>query len=622
MFIRKWLLLFIAIGGLSRLISGTNRAVQGTSEEAMTARPRSFDVVVVGGTPGGIMAAVAAARRGNKVVILERTKHIGGLPANGLGATDIATRDATGGLFLEFVGRVRDYYVRKYGEKSAQVEASSGGYRFEPSVAERIFAELLAEQPQITVLMMRQFDALPQNVRLQQSRLVQIDVLNRENGGHELYSGKVFIDATYEGDLAAAAGVPYRLGRENRGEFEEPMAGQLYRQWDGPFGEGSSGLGDNGIQAYNYRLALTRNKQNQIAISKPANYRRDEYVSLIEDIKNNRTTLTDGVLEPELAFNGIGRVFNMVLLPNDKTDANNQHASFLSSDLPEENWPWPTANWEWRDHFSLRLRDYTLGLLWFCQNDPELPQDFRLRAREWGLARDEYADNNHFPRQVYVREGRRIVGEHLFTARDALSLNGQSRPPIYATSITASHYWLDSHAVRKRERDRVNLDGFFRYPTKPYTVPYGVIVPQRIDGLLIPVPVSGTHIGFSTLRMEPCWMALGQAAGMAASLSIEDGLAVRKIDVEKLQRELLKGKAVLIYYNDVSPTHPLFQVVQYFGLRGFLPDWNARLDEVVNTDDAAKWLAAAGGHLPLQYQQGITTRGEMLRALYMASVEE
>jgi len=134
--------------------------------------------------------------------------------------------------------------------------------------------------------------------------------------------------------------------------------------------------------------------------------------------------------------------------------------------------------------------------------------------------------------------------------------------------------------------------------------------------------VSGTHIGFSTLRMEPCWMALGQAAGMAASLSIEDGLAVRKIDVEKLQRELLKGKAVLIYYNDVSPTHPLFQVVQYFGLRGFLPDWNARLDEVVNTDDAAKWLAAAGGHLPLQYQQGITTRGEMLRALYMASVEE
>jgi len=568
------------------------------------------------------MAAVAAARRGHKVIILERTNHIGGLPANGLGATDITTRGATGGVFLEFVGRVHDYYVKKYGNKSPQVEASSDGYHFEPSVAERVFLEFLAAQPQITVLRMRQFDALPENVRLEQSRLVQIDVLNRENGKREQYGGKVFIDATYEGDLSAAAGVPYRLGRESQGEFEEPMAGQLYGQWDGPLGPGSTGLGDNGVQAYNYRLALTRSKDNRVAISKPANYRREEYVSLIKDIKDNHTTGAEDAPRPELAFDGIGRVVNMVLLPNDKTDANNQHASFLSTDLPEENWPWPTATWEWRDQFSVRLRDYTLGLLWFCQNDSELPETFRLRAREWGLARDEYADNDHFPRQVYVREGRRILGEHLFTAHDALPSKGQPRPPIYATSITASHYWLDSHAVRKREPGRVNLDGFFRYPTNPYTVPYGVIVPQKVEGLLIPVPVSGTHIGFSTLRMEPCWMALGQAAGMAASLSIEDGLPVRKIEVEKLQRELLRAKAVLIYYDDVPPSHPLFQVVQYFGLRGFLPDWSARLNEVVTTEEAAKWVAAAGAVSPSQYRAGKTTRGEMLQELYWALVEK
>jgi len=147
-------------------------------------------------------------------------------------------------------------------------------------------------------------------------------------------------------------------------------------------------------------------------------------------------------------------------------------------------------------------------------------------------------------------------------------------------------------------------------------------VPQKVDGLLTPVPVSGTHIGFSTLRMEPCWMALGQAAGMAASLSIEDGVAVRKVDIKKLQRELVRQKAVLIYYDDVSPEHPLFEVVQYFGLHGLLPDWRARPDEVVTTEDAAKWIAAVGGHSPSQYRPGRTTRGEILQALYLACLEK
>src|SRR5438132_8109651 len=245
MLILRCLLLVTLIGGLAGVISGTRCLAQGSDGSVGRGGARSFDVVVVGGTPGGIMTAVAAARRGHTVVILERTKHIGGLPANGLGATDIATRGATGGLFLEFVGRVYDYYVKTYGQNSPQVNASSDGYHFEPSVAEKVFLQLLGAQPQIIVLMMRQFDALPQNVRLEQSRLTQIDVLNRENGQRELYRGKVFIDATYEGDLAAAAGVPYRLGRESYEELKEPMAGQLYKQWGGPTGPGSTGFGDN-----------------------------------------------------------------------------------------------------------------------------------------------------------------------------------------------------------------------------------------------------------------------------------------------------------------------------------------------------------------------------------------
>ncbi len=265
----------------------------------------------------------------------------------------------------------------------------------------------------------------------------------------------------------------------------------------------------------------------------------------------------------------------MVTLPNGKADANNQHAAFISTDLPEENWPWPTSSWEWRDKFAERLRNYTLGLLWFVQNDSELPEHFREAAKEWGLAKDEYADNDNFPRQVYVREGRRFEGMYFFTAKDALPVSEGERPPIHPTSITASHYALDSHAARKRETGRAHLDGFISYPTMPYTVPYGVIVPKTIKNLLLPVPVSGSHIGFSTLRMEPCWMALGQAAGTAASLAIDSRRSVQNIDIQELQTRLIAQKATLVYFRDITPDDPCFPEAQRMALSGEKTGWNA-----------------------------------------------
>jgi len=572
-------------------------------------RVHSFDVVIVGGTPGGIMAAIAAARCGRTAVILDRNKHIGGLPANGLGATDISTRGATGGLFKEFADRIYDHYVTTYGKNSPQVRDCSNGYHFEPSVAEKTFEEMLAEQPHVTVLRRRQFDALRENVLLEETRVARIRVRNLATKQTEVYAGKVFIDATYEGDLAAASGAQFRLGREGKDEYNEPLAGRVFKKWSGPVGPGSTFEGDNAIQAYNLRLCLTTRRHNMVPIKKPKNYNREEFVSLVDDVKLGSTT---GKTLPK----GIWRIVNMVKLPDGKTDSNNQHLAFISTDLPQENWLWPTADWQWRDQFTKRLRDYTLGLLWFAQNDPALPEEFRRDCKRWGLAKDQYRDNDHLPRQVYVREGRRIEGEHLFTARDALPVKPRRRPPIYRTSITASHYPIDSHAVRKREPGRVHLDGFLSYPTKPYTVPYGVTVPKKVDGLLTPVPVSATHLGFGTLRMEPCWMAMGQAAGVAAALSIEHGVAVRNVNIEKLQRILLEQKAVLIYYEDVSPSHPHFKALQWFGLRGLVPDWKARLEEVVSDTNAAKWSAAAGVGKPKEYVPGETTRGELLEMLY------
>ena len=312
---------------------------------------------------------------------------------------------------------------------------------------------------------------------------------------------------------------------------------------------------------------------------------------------------------------GIAKITNIVHVPNMKTDANNQHGVFVSTDLPEENWPWPTSSWEWRDKFAQRLREYTEGLFWFAQNDPELPAHFRKAAKEWGLSKDEYTDNGHFPRQVYVREGRRFEGMYFFTANDAVPVTIGSRPPIHESSITASHYALDSHAVRKRETGRIHLDGFISYPSAVYTVPYGVMVPKEVDNLLLPVPVSGSHIGFSTLRMEPCWMAMGQAAGIASALSIDEKVKVQNIDLSALQDNLVNQKATLMYFKDVDYTDPHFRMVQYLGLRGYLPEWNARLQEPIDAATLTAWKRLSGLDLT-GFEAGKTTRLTVLENIY------
>lgn len=613
---------------------------------AAMAQPQ-YDVVVVGGTPGGITTAISAAREGMSVVLLERTWHVGGLPANGLGATDITTRGATAGLFLEFVGRNRSHYVKTYGEGSQQVKDCSDGYHFEPSVAEATFLSMLEEAGgRVTVLYGRQFDSDPANVSMKGYDVESIKILNRETGAVETYRAKVFIDATYEGDLAAAASVPYHLGRESREEFGEPCAGRIFRHWgvqfnkgekavwngfEGYESEGTTYQEDNAVQAYNYRLCLTRDKANSVPIKKPANYSREEYASLVEDVWTGRNTgiETAGLTQADYEANraaikaggrtgipgdpwGMAKVTNMVTLPNGKTDANNQHMAFISTDLPEENWPWPTASWEWRDRFAARLKDYTLGLLWFVQNDKELPRQFRKECQEWGLSATEYQDNDNFPRQVYVREGRRMDGMYFFTANDAIAVAQGQRPPVHRQSIASSHYALDSHACHKREEGKVHLDGFFGYESVPYTIPLGVMVPKEVGNLLFPVPVSGSHVGFSTMRMEPCWMALGEAAGVAAAQAVKEGLPVQKLSVPAIQKRLLEEGASLIYFKDVAPGSPDFTMVEVMALQGYIPGWEARLDDDATPAEKASFRKLSGIDVP----EGLSKRREILKYIF------
>lgn len=592
---------------------------------------QTYDIVIVGGTPGGITTAIAASREGKKSLILERTKHIGGLPVNGLGATDIKNRASTTGLFKEFVDNNYNYYVNKYGKDSEQAKVSSQGYHFEPQVAGITFDKMLEpERKNITILTMRQFDSHPKNVTKENGVIKSIKVYNRETKKTEEYFGKIFVDATYEGDLGGAAGVPFSIGREGKDEYNELGAGKIYKLWDGPEIEGTTHEGDNALQAYNYRMCLTYDQNNSVPIPKPKKYNRKEFVSLIDDVylgrhagvqmlqvtkemqeANKKHLQNGGTTQIPGDPWGMYKISNMVNLPNRKTDANNQHMALISTDLPEENQLWPTADWKWRDKYAQRLKEYTLGLLWFAQNDKELPEAFRNEAKKLGLAKDEYQDNDNFPRQVYVREGRRFHGEYFFTANDALPVAEGKRPPLHNTSITSSHYPLDSHAVRKREEGRGALDGFFSYDTEVYTVPYGVIVPKTVDNLLIPVPVSGTHVGFSTLRMEPCWMALGQAAGVAASLAIDKETSLKNVPIGDIQDILIKGKATLIYYKDVKLDSPHFPMVQYMGMRGYLPEWEAKLSSPIDKETAEKWSELSG----ITIKEG-KKRADVLHALY------
>ena len=597
-----------------------------------------YDFVIVGGTPGGIMTAVSAARHGKSSVILERSSNVGGLPANGLGATDIATRGATEGLFKEFVDRVRMYYVEKYGENSPQVRDCSDGYHFEPKVAEAVFYEMLDEcKDKVTVLTGRQFDSDTSNVRQDAGKIVSITVLNLDTREKEEFYGKIFVDATYEGDLGAAAGIPYRTGREDAREFGEAGAGKLYKYWDGKSGDGSTGQGDNAVQAYNFRLCLTDNPSNKIDFRKPSHYDRNEYLSLVEDVLYGRNTnyTMEYVTEEQQKKNrehilaggrtmiagdvwGINKLTNMVRIPNGKMDANNQHLAFISTDLPEENWPWPSASWEWRDRFSTRLREYIEGLFWFAANDEALPESFRNAVSKWGYAADEYEDNDNFPRLVYVREGRRLKGEYFFTASDALGDIPGQRPEIHRTSVTSSHYMLDSHAVLKRESGRVHLDGFFSYPSEVYTVPYGVMVSSCVGNLLFPVPVSGSHVGFSTLRMEPCWMALGQAAGLAGTIAIDDRTSVSDIDMGKLQDMLIEDGAVLVYFKDITPDDPDYKMVQKMALSGYLIGWTAELDKPLEPQVLESWIRIAG-FCPETVKPGMSRKAALYEFYGLAS---
>jgi hypothetical protein len=521
--------------------------------EPARASEREYDVVVYGGTSGGVSAAVQAARLGRSVVLIEPGKHLGGMTAGGLGATDIGNKAAIGGLSREFYQRIKKHYANDAAwvwEKQADFRGTGHGpkedaaWTFEPHVAEQVFRDLVRANP-VPVVLGRRLD-LAHGVRKDGRRIVAITM---ESG--ETYCGKVFIDATYEGDLMAKAGVSYRVGREANRVYGEtlngvqvrnathhqfvknvdpfvkpgdPTSGLLPRVHAGP--PGIDGDGDDRVQAYNFRLCATDVPANRRPWPKPAHYDERQYELLLRNFEA-----------------GDDRVpWHALLMPNRKTDANNNFA--FSTDDIGSNYAYPDGDYAtretiWREHVA-----YTQGLLWTLANHPRVPEKVRRHFQTWGLAKDEFTDNDNWPWQLYVREARRMVGEYVMT-----EANCRGRR-VAEDSVGLAAYTMDSHNVQRyvtkeghvRNEGDVQVGGF-----PPYPISYRALVPKESEctNLLVPVCLSASHIAYGSIRMEPVFLVLGQSAATAAALAVEDGVDVQRVDYRRLRERLLRDRQIL-----------------------------------------------------------------------------
>lgn len=501
---------------------------------AQDADNNAYDLVVIGGTPGGIATAVTAARLGLKVALTEYHGHLGAMSASGLGKSDIEHRPMIQGIFREFVDRVKQHYAQRYGEGSAAVRLCRDGYYFEPSVAEAIFDRLVAEQPTITVYKRHRFEG----ATVRDGRLLAVQLANRDTGKPLTLRGTFFADATYEGDVYAAAGAKFRLGRESRDEFDEPHAGHIYFDWRNHQQLGGTGQGDTRLPAYTYRLCLATDPRNQVPARQPEDYDRRRYLGYLDDWRSGRF----GKSNPARI------ALSIAPIPNAKTDVN-MNPRGLGFVFVEENSGYVEGSWQQREAICQRLRNLTLGLLWFLQHDADVPEDARQLALAHQLPRDEFTDNGHFPFQLYVREARRLVGAYTLTEANITEQSGLESRRQHDDAIAVGEFPIDSFPVQKRQAgdDRV-LEGYLcmlHKITRPYQIPYRIMIPEKLEGLIVPVAASTTHVAYSSIRLEPTWMAMGQAAGVAAHVALSEGTSLRAVPMQRVQSLLRKQGAVL-----------------------------------------------------------------------------
>lgn len=504
-----------------------------------------YQVVIYGATSAGVVAAHTAAKMGKTVVLIATDEHIGGLSSGGLGQTDIGNKFVIGGLSREFYKRLGTIY----GEPET--------WQFEPSAASKVFADYIKEA-NVPIIVNKRIESVNKENTAIKS-LVLVNTLGAKGKKQEI-TGDVFLDCTYEGDLLAIAGVSYTVGREDNSVYGEVYSGfhlPEYRKTSGyhqfpdnvdPYvipGDSTSGLlwgigdksfvengtGDKGVQAYNFRICLTDSAENRIPITKPKNYDPKKYELLLR------------ALQAQPNETKIGSYFIWTKMPGRKTDVNNRGA--FSTDMIGENHNWPEASFEERKEIFQKHLDYTKGLLYFYVSDKRVPQELREFVSNWGYPKDEYVDNKNFTPQLYIREGRRMIGRYVMTEHNVTGKQVVQDP------IGMAAYTMDSHNVNRlvvngmvKNEGNVEIGGF-----KPYPVSYQSITPKETEctNLLVPVSLSASHIAFGSIRMEPVFMLLGESAALAAAQAIDEKVSVQKIDYPTLKQTLLQRGQILKY---------------------------------------------------------------------------
>jgi|GEM_PF-285144 len=508
------------------------------------------DVIVYGGTPGGLASALAAARQGSRVIVVDPNFHVGGMTTSGLGKSDIENRAMIGGIFREFVQAQFQHYLKTYGPDHENIKLCRDGYYAEPSVSEAVFESLLAaEGNRVKVLKGWRLA----KAHTSDNTLKAITILRKKDGSTRRLHGKVFVDASYEGDLYASAGAAYRLGRESRDEFNEPHAGVVYFDYqEKKFLPGTTGQASSDLPAFTWRLCLTSDPANSHRLSEPPpGYDRSVYLGYFDDLEAGRLA-GPKVLKPgrgynPLHFDTLVRALSVTDIPNHKTDVN-MNPRPLGFPFTEENRGYIEGDEATRDRIRERIRNLTLGLIWFLQNDSQVPAEHRQLANELHFPKDEFTDDkDHFPFQLYVREGRRLIGEITLTEHH---ITGKGEAITHhSDTIAIGEFPIDSFPCRKRQPgDTIVLEGYLGmldHITRPYEIPYRVMIPEKIDGLIVPVAASTTHVAFSSIRMEPTWMALGQAAGTAAHIAIKEKVELRDVPVKTLQATLRQNGQVI-----------------------------------------------------------------------------
>ena len=534
----------------------------------------NFDIVIYGGTSAGVIAAVQAKKMGKSVVIVGPDRHLGGLSSGGLGYTDSGDKSVIGGLSRNFYHRVWQYYQQPetwvhqkreaFGNKGQGTVAMDQRERtmwiFEPSIAEKVFEDYVNEFA-LPVFRNEWLDRA-KGVTLENGRIAEIRMLSGKS-----FAGKVFIDATYEGDLMAAAGVTYRVGREANAEYGERHNGSQigvlhHRHHFGvlqtgidPYitpGDPKSGLvarvtpvkpaafgeADQRLQAYCFRMCLTNVPENRVPFTAPEGYDPKQYEILAR-------AYAAGWKETFDKFD---------LIPNGKTDTNN-HGGF-SFDNIGYNYDYPEASYARRKEIIQEHETYQKGLLYFICTDPRVPPDVRAKMNTWGLPKDEFKDNGNWSHQIYVREARRLVGTFVMTENELTKVKPTP------DSVGMGSYMIDSHNTQRY----VTPEGYVQNegdigvsPRGPYEIAYGALVPKKTQAtnLLVPVACGATHIAYGSIRMEPVFMILGQSAATAAALAIDGSLAVQDVTYAQLKARLLADGQVLNKAIDLSkyPAH-------------------------------------------------------------------